>query len=214
MRLNSRCATSLSFGANTSTSESSGHLVEGASGSTTGGSGRSLDSCDEINGVAVRCSVLQCGVSHIWLHDNSCVEINGIAVCCSALQCRVITGSSGPRFLWQNKWSCSAWQCAAVCSSVRQCVAVCGSVWRCVAVCCSVWRCVAVCCSVWRCVAVCCSVLQCVAVSGSELQCVAVRCIAVRSQSTLAAAGAASIPVTKQTYSVYLDKTNLISYFC
>jgi len=86
---------------------------------------------------------------------------------CSVLQCRVITGSSGPRFLWRNEWSCSAWQCVAVCSSVLQCAAVCGGV------------------------------LQCAAVFGSVLQCVAVCCMAVRSQSALAAAGAASIPVTK-----------------
>jgi len=65
------------------------------------------------------------------------------AVRCSALQC----------------FTCSVFQCVAVCCSPNGKSTVEGE-----SVCCSVLRCAAACCSVLQCAAVCCSVLQCVAV--------------------------------------------------
>jgi len=78
-----------------------------------------------------------------------CNQLQRVAVCCSVLQCVVnlvcLQCTSSPTFLTQ------VCVYVAACCSVLQYVAVCCSVVKIVCVCCSVLQCVAVCCSVLQC---------------------------------------------------------------
>jgi len=82
--------------------------------------------CSVLQGVAVRCSALQC--------------VKCVAVCCSMLQCRPQRCAISPGLDSSSS--------ASYHTSVLQCVAACCTVLQCVALCCSVLQCVAVCCSV------------------------------------------------------------------
>jgi len=81
--------------------------------------------CSVLQGVAVRCSALQC--------------VKCVAVCCSMLQCRPQRCAISPGLDSSSS--------ASYHTSVLQCVAACCTVLQCVALCCSVLQCVAVFCS-------------------------------------------------------------------
>jgi len=135
---------------------------------------RVTDAGEDLQCVAVCCSVLQC----VAVFD----------VCCSVILETVLAQTRRVADASEKM------QRVAVCCSVLQCVAVCCSVLQSVAVSysrlcsrelvaspmrvggCSLLQYVTLCCNALQCVAICCSVLQCGAVRRSVLPCVAVCC--------------------------------------
>jgi len=89
----------------------------------------------------VCCSVMQCVA--VCCSALRCVE--GVAVRCSVLQSKAHSGMCYS-VLQCVTVCCSVLRCIAVCCGVLQCVAVCCSVLQCVIVCCSVLKWFAVCC--------------------------------------------------------------------